>query len=552
MIKHLVFNHLLVRLSGLIFGLIIQTNVFAANQIIPQVSSGAIQQRQKQSEEVIKRKLHKKPSLGPLLIGPRIPGKTVILDKGPYFKLKKIDVNPSHFIKKKQIENILAKFLNRSISIADLYKIVDRINVLYAQRGLITCRAILPAQKIKHQSVRIQLIEGKVDKIKIVNSHYTDKQFILSRLGIKPGEVFNPPKLTQKLESFNAINHLGLTASLKSGSQFGTTDVLLHAYEPKRLQTYLLFNNEGSDSTGRNQAGVYAVVNGPARKGDRLTLYILKSEGNLNGNLGYQIPISKKGLMLSLSYAHSQLKINNGPFTQLNITGSSNEGQIGLNYPIRKNKKWLFHLGGELSFLDSITNVGGFPLSHNQILESVIKADFQYMGTQFSWQGSNQFKYGTSKNVLNEDSNYSILTGQMQSAYTLSSHWLNHLRLGYQMTPNQVLPPSQQFQLGGVNTIKGYVEGAVSGLQGFFVEGALGYRLLKQMKIKTFGDYGSVYSTTPKNIMLSSVGLKLEGVLPKWHQTQNSTWSLIMAHPLTILATDQKSNRFYFNLVMPF
>ena len=68
------------------------------------------------------------------------------------------------------------------------------------------------------------------------------------------------------------FNDVALKASLRPGSRFGLTNVLLQAVEPPRYRLDLLANNEGERSTGRLQGGIYGLMYGPLRRGDRLIL----------------------------------------------------------------------------------------------------------------------------------------------------------------------------------------------------------------------------------------------------------------------------------------
>lgn len=90
------------------------------------------------------------------------------------------------------------------------------------------------------------------------------------------------PQLTNDVTRFNRTNDVQIRALLQPGTNFGLTDLQLAVTEPPRNTLQLFFDNQGVQTTGRNQGGVYYKLHGLAGIDDRLTFYGVKSEGNLN------------------------------------------------------------------------------------------------------------------------------------------------------------------------------------------------------------------------------------------------------------------------------
>ncbi len=524
---------------------------FSAVVLPPRVTSGAVQQRNLKSQEMFKKTLPSSRPKGPLLVGPRPPGPSSIKAGGPRFTLEKILFNRSHFISKKHLQQIAAAFIGHPLTVADLYKLVDQVNAVYARRGLITSRAILPPQKIDNAIVHIELIEARASSIDIVGSHYTRSSYILSRIPVQPGDVLDPPQLSQSLTFFNQTNLLGLTASLKPGSKYGTTTVLLHPHEPPRGQAYLLLNNDGARSTGRNQVGLYAVINEPLGLGDKLIFSIMKSRGNLNGTLGYQIPLNARQTQLAINYSRSQIHIIGGAFAQLDILGHSDVIHLSLKQPFVIGKNWLFHAGGGISFIDSTTNIASFPFSHNRILNQDFSFNLQYINTRIQWTWSMGLSHGIARDLLGRVSHYWLMSGRTNAIFTLPYQYYTQISGAWQLTGRKSLPPSQLFQLGGAGSVYGYPLAGVSGVQGFNVQALLGRHLPWGMSADVFYDQGVAFANFPSKVFLSSINAGLQGHLPGWNGLGRTIWSMKASHPIQRAVPNLSSWTFYFNVVVP-
>lgn len=292
----------------------------------------ASQQRNQQSRQRLRQQVAAPKVTGPVLIGPPgTPGVPSVKSGGPHVVLQHIVFTPSRFLTKAELNKLAAGYLHRSITLADLYALVTKINALYAKRELITDRAFLPPQHITHGQVTIQLVEGRVGRIELHGQPYTRRAILLARLPVHRGQVLDAPALKDALEYFNRTNSLGLRAQLRPGESFGLSDVLLNVLEPPRYQLNVLANNEGAASTGRGQLGLYGVFNGPLRRGDSLSLYYMRSRGAYNYDVQYSVPLDTHGLKLSLSASHDNIHIIAGPYEALEIRGSGDQQGVTLS-----------------------------------------------------------------------------------------------------------------------------------------------------------------------------------------------------------------------------
>lgn len=138
-----------------------------------------------------------------------------------------------------------------------MQELLDKINKLYLEKGYATARAYLPEQTIENETLRIELLEGKIGDTSYEGNKWTRKKYIEDRLNIKKGSVFNLRQLEENLTLFNRYNEgVSLNSVLAPGkSQMGTTDVDVKVSEKLPFHVSLLYDNAGRSTIGKNRFG---------------------------------------------------------------------------------------------------------------------------------------------------------------------------------------------------------------------------------------------------------------------------------------------------------
>lgn len=514
------------------------------------VGAGAAQQRSQEQRQKLEQSQQRAPLQGPVVVGPKGQAYSV-RGGGPKFTLQRVIFSHSHFLKQETLQELAKPFLNHPITLSKLYELLNKVNALYAKRGLVTDRAVLPPQRVTNGQVRIRLVEGRIGSIDFKSLNYTKPGFVLNRLPLVKGQVLDAAELERSLIYFDRTNDLAVKASLQPGSRFGLTDVLLQAIEPPRYQLNLLLNNDGARSTGRLQGGVYGQMHGPLGLGDVLSLYAVKSGGAINANLGYQVPLNRSGLKLSVSASHNQIHIIDGPYKALDIRGHATVGQVALTQPFVATRHWMITSAGSLSYTRDLTNVGGVELSNNRIWTAGVGLTFQYTRRGQQWQYTQTFERGHAYQVLGKSQSYWIMLGSLSGIAELHGPIYATLRGSWQNGRAGQLPPSQLYQLGGLDTIPGYPSGAVSGNTGFYTHAGLHARLPGRMSFGIGYSIGAVYNEQPKRQSLSSFDFSLQGQLPKWKVLAPVSWSIDLARPQERVIPAQSDWTFYFSIVAP-
>lgn len=187
--------------------------------------------------------------------------------------------------------------------------------------------------------------------------------------------------------------------------------------------------------------------------------------------------------------------------------------------------------------------------------------------------------FGYAAPIFDDKSNYFKIFGGAVRLHDFSHGIIGQLRGNYQIVPNnKYIPYIDQFQAGGLATVRGYAEGSMIGKNGFFTSAELMFPLLprqitsprsgekipflgKIVKGAVFADFGGIFPQVDEyqygvgggsghqgSYFMASVGMGLRIQLPG-----DLTGRLYWGYPLinsTYFDQDRKVGRFHFELTM--
>jgi hemolysin activation/secretion protein len=458
---------------------------------------------------------------------------TVSETAAPAIKVKvdKIIVTPSKLLTQKEIEGVINNYQGKELTIQDLFTAVNDINTLYSDKGYVTARAMLPPQKITNGVVTIKLIEGVVGNIEVKGNNSTRRQYILDRLNIKKGEAVNVKCLEKSLVFFNSTNDIQVRAEFQPGATEGTTNCILSIDEPDHYQITSFTDNAGRKENGLYRIGTYLYDSSLVGCRDHLTAGGVWADGTLAGNISYNSPIGYWGTRLGISYDINQVNVNSGPFEILDISGNSYDFGVMASQPVIAQQRLRSNLFAGFDLKRSSTEFSGTELFVTNTRTVTYGFDLQEYDCYGAWFGRNSFVNGFKG--LGGDTNFFRYAGDLLRSQSLPWGLSATARCGGQLTPDHMLPSSEQFQIGGQSTVRGYTEGLLIGDNGYIASAELNTpipftqkTILKDTKAFIFVDQGGAFPYRPgedKKILntdfLTSVGWGININLIKQHVT---------------------------------
>jgi hemolysin activation/secretion protein len=479
------------------------------------INPGAIQQGIEQQRQQFEQQPVPKLK-GPAVIGPGRE-KPPAASGGPKFHLKKVKFDRSKFLSREELNAIAAKYVGKDVDIGGLQQLVADVNALYAEKGIVTGIATLPEQDANTGVIHIKLTEGRLQKIDVTGNVQTSADYILHRVQEPVGEVLDVPKLNRDVTWFNRTNDVQVKALLQPGSSFGLTDLNFAVVEPPRDTLQLFYDNQGLQTTGEVEEGIFYKRHSLLGMDDRFTFYGVVANGNLNGNAAYNIPINDWGGRLGVSYTQGQIRIVDGPFLPLDVTGTSRVAATNFSQPLFATVNWLVLANIAVNYGTTLSDFSAVAVTNDYYYRGVAGAAVTYSNDTFSATVSPAFnQIAWHDNILGGDRSFQTFTGSASIQVRLPEKLSIAILGSAQGTGERLLPGDQVFLIGGPTTVRGYPTQAVAGDSGYYYNFELHRDWTDQVKsleshekaldTYIFLDQGAVFSASPAEIDLLSVG----------------------------------------------
>ena len=454
------------------------------------------------------------------------------------FELKKIVTDASAVLTDAELDAIIKPYEGKQVQLNDIYAIVDKINALYNDKGYVTCRAFLPPQTITDGTVKLLLVEGRTGSTIVNNNKYTKTKYITNRMHLAKGEIANIKQLNKDLLLFNATNSTQLRIMMKAGTEPGTTDYEITAYEPKRDTWTVFEDNAGSETSGEYRTGLFFNTKSLSGHCDALSLGTVISEGTKAANVMYSRSLGRSGTKMNLVYSTNAVEVVKGEYEDM-IKGHANSYAIGFTQPIVVNETTRTELSLDYNRQNSKTDFMPAGTRFNIVDDSV--QDFS-LGFAITNYGASHVFYQKHSYVRGYSESAPDMSAQnsqnfgfykfnamYQKLYKAGQMW--SLRADAQWSGSEGMVSSRQFYMGGMYSVRGYKENYLGGDSGFTFSAEYAVPVInKNTSAFTFFDYGHVYGngqSDDQHNVLSSVGLGIRSTI-----NQYCSASLILGIPL--------------------
>ncbi len=462
----------------------------------------------------LQQRLEAPPALepqGPAVVGPEQPAGQALAPGGPRFQLAGIAWGKSKFLTTAELDAIAKRYIGHEVDFADLGKLVGEVNALYKAKGYVTASAVLPPQKVAGGVVRVDLVEGKLGQVHIDGDKNLRPGYVTDRLPLDQGQVLDVPELSQDVEYFNRTNDAQLKALLQPGASFGQTDVALAIQEPKRDVLDAFIDNDGPDTTSRTEVGLYYRRNDLLGRDDRLSFYGTDSLGSQNGSATYNLPVDVIGDRVGLTLQSNWTRTIDGPFAPLDIVGRSESAALDFTHPVIANQNWFLLGTGELSDTKSQSIQSGTMVSDDITPKETLGVTLTHDGPTHTVTITQNASLAESHDgAVGLDEFVRLFDGTASGLIQLPASFSIQGQAAWQYTPQQNLPGDQLFEIGGPNSVRGYVTDALGGDSGYYADLEL-HRdcgdVFKGTDAFVFSDYGTVFQPTPSRQTLQSYGL---------------------------------------------
>ena len=432
--------------------------------------------------------------------------------------IRRFKIVNNNVIASSQIQSVLKPYLFRPISFLELLEVQRVITELYVNRGYITTGAYIPPQTIVDRTVKIEIVEGKLDEIEIVGLKKLRPEYIRARVAIAAQPPLNQDRLLNALQLLQLDPLIkNISAELSQGINPGESFLKLKIEEADSFALKLDLNNRSSTSIGSLGTKITLGENNLTGFGDFLGASYIKTNGSESlSRLQYQVPLGARGSEISLSYSRNDSEIIIEPFQDLDLDSNNRSYQATFIQSLLQKPTQDIYFG--FSFTHQNTRLSlknrAFPeLSRGsdedgKTIISSLRFILEYndRGQDRIFSARSQIALGidafnsTINNNELPDSKFLIWRGQLQYLKAISSQTKILLR-GEIQVADRPLFPQEQFNISGLESVRGYNEGRVTGDNGVFLSAEIQNTILHvpkwnlNLEIGSFADFGRIWNT---------------------------------------------------------
>jgi hemolysin activation/secretion protein len=510
----------------------------------------------------------------PLVPPPQLPGTETpgINDPNIKFKVDRVEVVGSTVFKPEDFIPVTSPFVGRELTFAELLQVKDAVTKLYTDKGYVTTGALITPQTVESGIIKIQVVEGSLQEIKIVGNRRLNSKYIRSRIKLGAGKPLNVPHLMEKLQLLRVDPRIqNLSAELQTGVRPGTNSLQIEVKEADTFKLTTTLDNGRSPSVGSFRRGIDLQEANLLGLGDTLSVGYANSDGSNAVNLNYTLPVNARNGTVSFGYNQGWNNVIEKPFTVLDIQSNSKSYDFSYRQPLIQKPTQELAVGLSFSRQESqtelgIDNIGGFPLSPGADADGKTKISALRFTQEYTQRNNkqvfaarSQFSlgvdwFGANVNDDAPDSRFFSWRGQAQWVRQLKPDTL-FLVKGDLQVATDTLVPLEQFGIGGQLSVRGYRQDTLLTDSGMLVSAEFRLPVARipklggVLQITPFIEAGRGWNHNGKNPTSNTlVGTGL-GLL--WQQNNSFSARLDWGIPLTSMEGEKRSlqeNGLYFSI----
>ncbi|MCG6137764.1 MAG: ShlB/FhaC/HecB family hemolysin secretion/activation protein [Nostoc sp. LLA-1] len=487
--------------------------------------------------------------------------------------VERFEVIGSTVFSAEELAAATAEFIQRPISLAEVFQARTQITELYISKGYITSGAYIPPQTIRSGVIKIQVVEGQLEDIQVTGTQRLNSNYVRSRLAIATSAPLNRQELLAALQLLQLDPLIEtLSAELSAGLHPGTSILQVKIQEAKTFSVQAILDNGRSPSVGSFRRRLQLNEANLLGSGDSLSLTYTNTDGSNALDTSYTLPVNPHNGTLTLNWGTAASNVIERPFNILDIQSSSRYYELTFRQPLLQTPTQEFALGvtasrreSEANYLSNTGEKSPFPSPGADAAGSTRISAIRFFqewtsrNTQevMAWRSQFNLGIGAFNATINSelpDSRFLAWQGQAQWVRLLAPETLLILRGNTQLTSRALLP-LEQVGLGGVNSVRGYRQDLLLTDNGAVASAEVLLPILRLPQIDSllqvvpFVDFGVAWNNTAQNPdpnTLASVGLGL-----RWTQGNNFTARLDWGIPLISVQQQNKTwqeNGLYFYL----
>lgn len=386
------------------------------------------------------------------------------------------------------IERAVYPFLGPKRTIDTVKQAADALEKAYKDAGYGAVFVDIPEQEVADAVVRLKVTEGKIESVHVRGERYYSRRQILAALpALEPGTTPSLPALQRELGELNARTpDRSITPVLKAGSEPGAVDVDLDVKDSLPLHGSIAYDNRHTADTTPNRATAALSYDNLWGRQDSLGVQYQTAPAKpsdaevfMANYLGH---LDSSGAQGALSYTHTSSNV-----LALGTLGVLGKGSIyGARWikPLQNTAESAQTFNAGADYKDVLTSV--MPNTTGSTSAGAVTAQVNYVNWSVAyagnwWRGRQSYSASAAVNFgvrsafnspnefenarYNADPNYFYVRVGGGATEPLPGGLSIQMRINGQWADSPLVN-NEQFSLGGVDTVRGYLEAETLGDSG--------------------------------------------------------------------------------------
>ena len=440
-----------------------------------------------------------------------------------HFKLNDIHIEGNTAIATDMLKAAAAGKIGHEISLSEVYKIAEDIEVVYRKAGYEFSRVIVPAQKTSGGVIKLAVAEGVAGKVTFVGN-LNGRHGVME--SIKAALLASKPLRHADIERYvlllNDIPGVEAKVTLGRSDMPNATD-LTFMLEEKKVGVSLTVDNSKPETLGTQQFVGFLSLNNAAGLYEKLSVtgatdFGFKKSRYVRGAAG--ILLGAEGTYGTVSANYSDTAPETG-IKNFNSTGSNMGWDLDVSHPFIRSRALNLSANLNFDYKDSKTKVGSgrdvatsiralsggftFDMADSTGGVTMLQADAEFGLNLFGATASQTTVAQVAATSISNAfaNNYTKIEGtitRLQTFQGLSGVSVQLAVTGqYAMAP---LPAMKEFSVGGREYLRGLDTGIASADNGIAgkidIRYAIPQNFVKTIQPYVFVDYGAVWNRDDK------------------------------------------------------
>lgn len=444
---------------------------------------------------------------------------------GPCSQVAAVQIDGADEMYADERADLATHYAGRCLSAGDIQALMADVTKHYIDRGFITTRVYLPEQDLRSGQLRVLVQEGRIEKLE-VRGDEAQRINLAWALPAHEGDLLNIRDLEQAVDQLNSARGNKVKLDLLPGSKPGQTVVVFNNTASNPLGFQLSLDNQGSASTGRDSATATLITGGVLGANETMSLTLRRTsphtteKGADSVGFSYSLPVGYSTLGFNASQSNYSMGVAiQNRSTPMIMKGQSTTLGVALERMLARDQNDLHKAVLSISSVDSKNYADDVLMQVNSRRSNTLAA-----GTSSTMKVADGLLTLNPMVAMGMNDQSNLPAGlNTQSAgvqaeftkYTLDANFSKGFRLAQeemawgstfkgQYSPDRLLT-TQQILIGGLPSVRGYVNNILTGDSGFYWRNDLSLKrqlqwgeTLINSRLYAGYDYGRVSSHDPQ------------------------------------------------------